>query len=385
MGAAGSTTYPLGGAEAVVGSQPIMRILSVLGLVALSVSLDAQPALDTTHVVLVTLDGLRWQEVFTGAEEALVDHEDFVSDPEDLRERFWSADPMLRREKLLPFFWSVLATEGQLYGNRVEGSKVNVTNAHRFSYPGYNEILTGRADDRIDSNDKLENANVTVLEFLHRLPRFRNAVAAFASWDVFPYIINESRSGIPVNAGFRPATEDELTAREHFLNVLQTQTPSPWSTVRLDAFTHHYALEYMKKHQPRVVYIAYGETDDFAHDGEYDAYLQAAHRTDAFLRDLWSFIQSRAPYRNTTTLIVTTDHGRGTEPIDTWKSHGTDVPGSDQIWLAFIGPDTLPRGEIQTEGQLYQHQVASTLAAFLGVTYTSAEEVGAVIGEAIER
>ena len=169
------------------------------------------------------------------------------------------------------------------------------------------------------------------------------------------------------------------------MNALQTQTPSPWSTVRLDAFTHHYALEYMKTHQPRIVYIAYGETDDFAHDGEYDAYLKAAHRTDAFLRDLWRFIQSRAPYRNTTTLIVTTDHGRGTEPIDAWKSHGTDVPGSDQIWLAFIGPDTFPRGEIQTTGQLYQDQVAGTLAAFLGVSYTSAEEVGAVIGDAIGR
>ena len=120
---------------------------------------------------------------------------------------------MLRREKLLPFFWSVLATEGQLYGNRLEGSKVNVTNAHWFSYPGYNEILTGRADDRIDSNDKRENPNVTVLEFLHRLPQFRNAVAAFSSWDVFPHIINERRSGIPVNAGFQPAAEDDLTER----------------------------------------------------------------------------------------------------------------------------------------------------------------------------
>ncbi len=368
-----------------VGSHTIMRILSVLGLVAVSVSLDAQPALDTQHVVLVTLDGLRWQEVFTGADRALIDHEDFVSEPEDLRERFWSEDPIVRREKLLPFFWSVLAAEGQLYGNRLKGSKVDVTNAYWFSYPGYNEILTGRADDRIDSNDKRENPNVTVLEFLHRLPRFRNAVAAFSSWDVFPYIINERRSGIPVNAGFRAAAEDELTERERFLNALQRQTPSPWSTVRLDAFTHHYALEFMKKHQPRIVYIAYGETDDFAHDGEYDAYLKAAHRTDAFLRDLWSFIQSRAPYRNTTTLIVTTDHGRGTEPIDAWKSHGTDVPGSDQIWLAFIGPDTSPRGEIQTTGQLYQNQVAGTLAAFLGVNYTSDEEVGAVIGEAIER
>ena len=41
--------------------------------------------------------------------------------------------------------------------------------------------------------------------------------------------------------------------REVFLNELQPQVPSPWSTVRLDAFTHHYALEYLKRERPRLI------------------------------------------------------------------------------------------------------------------------------------
>ena len=60
------------------------------------------------------------------------------------------------------------------------------------------------------------------------------------------FIINDERSGIPVNAGFRNA-EGDLTEKEEFLNQLQTEIPSPWGSVRLDAFTHHYAKEYIQK------------------------------------------------------------------------------------------------------------------------------------------
>ena len=99
------------------------------------------------------------------------------------------------------------------------------------------------------------------------------------SLDVFSFIINDVRSGIPVNDGFKTATDANLTQKEQFLNKLQPQIPSPWATVRLDAFTHHYAKEYIKKHKPKVVYISYGETDDFAHDGDYDHYLHSAYQT----------------------------------------------------------------------------------------------------------
>lgn len=363
-------------------------IVSVL-VAAMSWTVQAQQPLRTEHVILITFDGLRWQELFTGADSSLIADEDYVTEPEALKGRFWDDDPGMRRLMLMPFFWAVMAEEGQIYGNRAHGSKVDVTNNFWFSYPGYNEILAGFKDDRITSNDKINNPNVTVLEHINNLPEFRNSVAAFGSWDVFPFIINEDRSGIPVNAGFRFAesTElrDDLTDRERFLNRLQQQIPSPWSTVRLDAFTHHYAMEHLKKYTPRLMYISYGETDDFAHDGEYDQYLHSARRTDAFIEDIWNWTQSHAPYRNTTTLIITTDHGRGTQPKDTWRSHGTDIAGSDHIWFAVIGPDTKPLGEIKTDGQYYQNQFARTVAGFLGVDYTADGKAGAAIEAVINR
>lgn len=352
------------------------QVTLLLLFVFLPLAVCAQPV-KTENVFLITLDGLRWQELFTGADALLLDDERYVDHAEALRERFWTDDPRGRREALLPFFWNVIARDGQLYGNRAYGNHVNVTNNHWFSYPGYNEILTGFADDRIDSNDKVDNPNKTVLEFVHGQPGFAGKVAAFGSWDVFPFIVNEKRSGIPVNAGFRTATGADLTERERFLNELQPQVPSPWATVRLDAFTHHYAVEYLKKHRPRLLYIAYGETDDFAHDGDYEAYLKSAHQTDAFIKALWDWVQADAAYQGKTTFLITTDHGRG--EADDWTSHGTDIEGADAIWFAVLGPDTKPLGEVKTAGQFYQNQVAKTAAAFLGLEYTNEREAGAVL------
>jgi hypothetical protein len=343
---------------------------------------SAQQEARTANVVLITLDGLRWQELFGGADSLLLRDRRYVRDTAALRAQFWRAAPAERRAALLPFFWSTIARQGQLYGNRNLGSRADVTNTHRFSYPGYNEILTGHADPRIDSNDKVANPNHTILEFAHQQPAFRGRVAAFGSWDVFPYIINEERSGVPVNAGFESAVGAALSAKEVALNQLQPQVPSPWTSVRLDAFTHNYALEYLKRARPRLLYIAYGETDDFAHDQRYDFYLQAAQRTDGFIREIWEWLQSDASYRERSTLIITTDHGRGSSTE--WNTHGHDVAGAEHIWIAVLGPDSPALGEVK-EGQHWQNQIAATIARLLQLDYASGREAGAPLARAITR
>ncbi|MDH3710062.1 MAG: alkaline phosphatase family protein [Cyclobacteriaceae bacterium] len=359
-----------------------MRHLTIICLWC-SLTLQAQQATQTENVFLITLDGLRWQELFSGADSSLIIDEDYVGDPEALQQLFWRDTEEQRRETLMPFFWHEIGVQGQLLGNRTLGSKVNCTNQQWFSYPGYNEILSGFADDqRINSNDKMPNPNKTVLEFLHNQEKFKGKVAAFGSWDVFPFIVNEERSGIPVNAGFEQ-NPSPPTPKEAFLDELQQQIPSPWSTVRFDAFTHHYAMEYLKKNTPRLLYIAYGETDDFAHEGHYDAYLKSAHQTDAFIKELWEFAQSHLQYRDKTTLIITTDHGRGTIPKETWRSHGAKIEGADEIWIAILGPDTEPLGEVNQDTQFYQNQVAATLSALLGVEYKG-DKIGKTIDLAIE-
>lgn len=340
----------------------------------------------TEHLFIITLDGLRWQEVFGGVVDSMVANPELTNYAEEVQAAFGGATAEERREKLMPFFWNTIGKEGQLYGNRWKDNKVNITNFFWFSYPGYNEILSGYSDPRISSNAKIPNPNETVLEWLNAQEAFKGRVAAFGSWDVFPYIINEERSGIPVNAGYRKAEGPNLSPRETFLNELTDQAPVLWNSVRTDLLTHNYMMEYVKRQHPKVVYISYGETDDFAHDGSYNRYLYSAHATDGMIADLWNYLQQDPVYAGKTTLIITTDHGRGDNPMTEWKSHGKIYKGSDAIWLAVIGPDTPALGEMTQAGQWWQNQVAKTGAAFLGYDYqNSHEEVGKVIEETIKK
>ena len=361
-----------------------MRTLLFTCLLAF-VSVAAFGQQQTENVILITMDGLRWQELFGGAVDSLVADERFTHDRERMTESYLGASPEERRRQLMPFFWETLAPKGMVFGNRWQDNKVNCRNDQWFSYPGYNEILSGSADPRITSNDKEWNPNVTVLEWLNDKEELAGQVVAFGSWDVFDWIVNEQRSGIPVNSGYNLA-EGELTEREAYINKLQEQAPRLWGGVRPDMLTHNFALETLRKDHPRVAFISYGETDDFAHDGSYNRYLDAAHATDAMWRDLWEFLESDSQYAGKTTVILTTDHGRGESPMETWKSHGQDAVGSDAIWLAVIGPDTPARGEMTGDNQLYQDQIAATLAALLGYDYpaAAATEVGKPVAEVMK-
>ena len=91
---------------------------------------------------------------------------------------------------------------------------------------------------------------------------------------------------------------------------------------------------------------------------------------------LWDWLQSEEQYAGKTTLIITTDHGRGKGAKHGWKNHGRLISGSSQMWFAVLGPDIPALGEIKTESQYFQKQIAKTLAAFLGLDYLNAEPVG---------
>ena len=113
------------------------------------------------------------------------------------------------------------------------------------------------------------------------------------------------------------------------------------------------------------MFLGFGETDEEAHKGNYAAYLEKAAMADKMIGDLFSYIQSDTFYKNTTTIIITTDHGRG-NTAGTWNTHSTFINGSGQTWLAMIGPDIIPLGEMKEEQQSYGNQIASTIALLLG-------------------
>jgi hypothetical protein len=325
------------------------------------------------NVVLVLIDGMRWQETFRGAEAGLLDSKrGGVAEPAKARERWWRATARERRERLMPFLWQVVAVQGRLLGDRDSGSVVAVSNPHRFSYPGYSEMIVGFADPRVDSNRSYENPNRTVLEWLAGRPGFAGRVAVFGAWDRVLDIAGRGRGGVYVNAGFAAVTVGEVSPRQELLNRLKVETVPPWSGEPHDAFTFYAALEYVRANRPRVLWLTFGETDERAHERRYDLYLDAAHRNDAYLRTLWEALQATEGYAGHTTLIVAVDHGRGRTRKD-WTDHGAKVKGAEEIWLAVLGPTKPALGHRTGHDPVTLSQVAATVAAAVGEDWPAAE------------
>ncbi|MGH9544574.1 MAG: hypothetical protein ACRD23_05100 [Terriglobales bacterium] len=343
-----------------------LRFFAVFCL-SLTFTVSASGQLKTRNVVLIVSDGLRWQEVFTGADPDLLNEKNggIWETPEQLRQKYWNDDPAERRKMLFPFLWGVVGKQGQIFGNQHKGSVAHVTNGMAFSYPGYNEMLTGRPDPRINSNEFGPNPNTTVFEWMNHFPEFHGKVAVYATWNVFKNIFNEPRSHLVMQVGWDLPEKGRLTPRQELLNDLYQTTTRLDEEDVWDSFLQVPLLDYVKSAHPRLLFVGYGETDNWAHAGRYDLVLESAHQFDGFVRQLWETMQAMAEYRGQTTFIITTDHGRGSGPEE-WKEHGVDEKGSENIWVAVMGPETRDFGERSNAATVTQSEIATTVAEFLG-------------------
>ncbi len=347
-----------------------MKIIILLLLAASSpVWLQSQDTVRTSFVFIITTDGFRWQEVFNGADAAMVSSPVYNADTSFTRSMYWDDDLETRRKKLMPFFWNVIAQKGQLYGNRELGNKMNVKNIYKISYPGYSELLTGYADPYFIPNLPVFNRNINILEQLNQLPAYTDQVAVFASWNIFPYILHEKRSMLPLKIGYEPLEETGDSVKG-IINLIQEST-NPKGHTRHDWLTYLSAKEYVFSRHPKVLFLGLGETDEAAHNNRYDQYLQHAASVDKMISDLWYAVQTDPLYKDKTTFIITTDHGRGNSP-QSWHNHGIFTRNSGQTWLAILGPGTFfPHGELSSTQQIYANQVAATVAQILGESLVS--------------
>lgn len=238
---------------------PLLLLLPLLFLLAVH-GQDSRK--EEPRVVVIAIDGLRWQEVFEGA----------------------------RRDSLMPFLWKMGEGKGCMMGNRNRMSRMEVENGIWKSYAGYSEMLCGVTDDEhIFDNRKQYNPHRSVLEMTAALPDYRNRVSAVASWDVMPYILNIRRSELSVD--FR--SKHRVSAQ-----------------VRRDSVTLHRAQKTLGDKHPKLLFVEFCETDYYAHHGKWKEYLDAAHRNDQYIRELWQYCQGDEFYRGNTTFIITCDHGR---------------------------------------------------------------------------
>jgi hypothetical protein len=331
-------------------------------------------ARETKLVLFITTDGARWQDIFRGADETLLNKEagGIRGTESELRTKWWRGDADARRKLVMPFVWETIVRGGQLWGNRDRQSVCEVRNGKNFSYPGYSEFLCGYPDDGITSNDPIPNPNVSVLEWLNRRASARDRVAVVNCWTTLSAILNAQRSELPMWTFGSPTPEPWRSPLVRKIEEIAQHTPVPWSEGTWDSFVFEVARDVLVRTSPRVLYVNFGETDEWAHAMRYDRYLDALHNVDAFLRALWEAAQAMPEFRGATTLLVTTDHGRGVG-AKTWTSHGEKIPESKETWFIAMGPDTPALGERTDVAPQATGGAAATIAALLGEDWKTAE------------
>jgi arylsulfatase A-like enzyme len=292
-----------------------------------------------------------------------------IYEAEVTRKRYWRETPEARREALMPFFWTKLAPAGLVLGNPAKGSPVTVRNDQWFSYPGYSEILTGEPQPEVKSNDFVRYPHRTVLEYAREKLGLRYAdVAQIGSWDGFKYAAASKDGAFFMNGARDPVPAELSTPEIDYLVGLRHDVMQLWEESSNDVLCFRIALAYLRKHKPRVMWLGLGQSDDWAHARRYDLVLDYLHLADRELEELWNTLQSMDEYRGRTTLIVTVDHGRGRTPAD-WAEHDAGLQGSQDIWVAILGPDTPATGEAANVRGVTQSDVAATLLRHLGLDY----------------
>jgi len=283
------------------------------------------------------------------------------------RARYWRKKPEQRREVLMPFFWKTLAPMGVVYGNQDAGSSVTVKNEVRWSSAGYAELMTGRPQPEVVDNTLVRYPQRTFMEYVQaELGLEPQEVAQFGTWDGIKLAAASRDDVFLMNGAFDPIPPHLSNPEMDRLVALRRRVMGLWEEGSNDALTFELALAYLRQHEPRLLWISFGNTDDWAHADRYDRLLECLHGIDSMLADLWSALQSMDGYRDRTTLILTTDHGRGAT-VEDWAEHDASIPGSEDVWVAVIGPDTPDRGEVSPSLPAHLADVAATALQFFGL------------------
>jgi hypothetical protein len=299
------------------------------------------------RVVLVTIDGVRWQDVFDGGDPSLAhDHQlDAFADPDALV-------PRLRE----------LGARGIALGAGTDGCGVVRTHGtSNISLPGYLELLSGRATScrsnacaRIDTPTILDDARRSGIE----------RVASISSWETLERAATHGSEGVLVAAGARPwpvSTATELAMLSD-RGMQLGPFPAPGGAYRPDSATTAIALAYLRAESPQLLHVGLGDTDEWAHRGRYDEYLDALHDADAFVGDVVDWLDHEG-LLDVTTILVTTDHGRGRD----FRSHGAALPESRRTFLIAAGRGVTSAGERCARHDVELPDIGASIRTLLGL------------------
>lgn len=296
-------------------------------------------------VVMVTIDGVRWQEIFQG------------TDPTR------SKAPPRTAAEIVPNLRALAETRGAALGAPGRGT-LEATGPDFLSLPGYTEILTGRTSRSCRDNECPGSDTTTLLDQAHAAGA---KVAVFSSWERLERAASVHRDGgqrgFAVSSGRAGAAEI-----------------TPWpghGDYRPDKVTAPLALDYLEREQPDVLFVGLGDPDEHAHHGDYDAYVESLSEADAFVGRIVEALGRMGARGARTHLVVTADHGRASD----FKNHGGFAAEASRVWLFASGPSIAARGLVRSPAPRHLADVAPTVRAILGLSPDRAKTAGRALDE----
>jgi hypothetical protein len=295
-------------------------------------------------VVLVTIDGVRWQEIFEGTDAAR------------------TSGPVRSAAEIVPNLHVLSHERGAALGAPRRGV-IAASGPEYLSLPGYTEIMTGRTS-RVCKNNECAGSDTPTL--LDEARAAGAKVAAFTSWDLLARAVSVERGA----------------ARTFQVSSGRASDPAvrPWpgdGEYRPDKLTMALAAGFLERERPDVLYVGLGDTDEHAHHGDYDAYVEALSEADAFVGRLREILDRMGPRGQRTHLVVTADHGRAAD----FRSHGGATPEAARVWLVASGPGIVARGHVGSSRVRHLADVAPTLRAIVGLAPDPSPGAGSVLDE----
>jgi hypothetical protein len=323
---------------------------------------EADPAL-----VLVVLDGVRWQEVFDGVDPDLT-----------ATARLGPAPAMA----LMPHLYGAIATRGAALGGPERGPAMVATGPNYVSLPGYLEILSGRGPQPCQSNQCIPDHVRTIADEVRARSADPADVAVFSSWDRIARAASAEPGAFVLSSGRSRLSHAEVIAEDDSarsweeLGARARAFPGE-GDFRPDRFTAALALRYLEAKRPHFLFLGLGEPDEYAHRGDYAGYLSSLRAADETLGQLFATLDRMGTRGASTTVFVSTDHGRA----HNFRFHGRAFPESGRVWLVAAGAGVRARGILQAARPHRLADLAPTMRRLLGLPADESLSSGAPIEE----
>ena len=328
-----------------------MRHLSYI--VILTLPLIASGIGNNSNVILITLDGVRWQEFFNGSDSLL---------SKNISSEYYG--------HAFPLFWEKYSHQSAIYGHHKSGSPMS-TNAVPVSLPGYKSIFLGHDHDCDDNSCGRVQSETFPERLIHELNLDKLQVAGFASWGKIDQALEQNVGTIFINTNISDADDGTVDPVMDSLNVLQkSDPPQGWGGARRDIYTWAHSMHYLKKHRPRFLYIGLDDSDEYAHMRQYENYLASLRQYDQWIDQLMRLLKTMGEYGENTTVFISTDHGRGKRKM--WHGHANfswnlHLYTGKHIWCVILGSKIQPLGIVKNVREKSHQSIRPTVEILFGL------------------